>query len=61
MDCAKALFAHLPAAKVANFADPFTEAVAPVTMSEGGCVDVFTASSRSGSVFWAKLKKPRLD
>lgn len=58
--CVNPRTANLPAAKVANRADPRTDAVAPVTISVGGCGEDGTASRRDGSVCCAKLKRPRL-
>lgn len=60
MDWARALAPDFPAAKHANRADPLMEAVAPVTIRVGGYLELGTASSRRGSVDWAKLNNPRL-
>lgn len=59
-DCVMALAANLPAAKLENFALPLIEAVAPVTIRDGGCGDESTDSRSKGSVFWAKWKRPWL-
>lgn len=59
-DCVIALAANLPAAKLANFALPLMEAVAPVTIRDGGCGDESTDSRSKGSVLWAKRKRPWL-
>lgn len=59
-DCVMALAANLPAAKLVNFALPLIEAVAPVTIRDGGCGDESTDSRSKGRVFWAKWKRPWL-
>ena len=47
-------------AKAANLAEPLTEAVAPVKMSEGGFGEDSLAARSRGSVAWEKLKEPLL-
>jgi hypothetical protein len=47
-------------AKAAKRALPFTEAVAPVKIKEGGCSDVLVEARRRGTVAWEKLKAPLL-
>jgi hypothetical protein len=59
-DWVRARWANLPAANVPKKAEPRTEAVAPVTRREGGLGEESTASTRRGSVFWAKMKRPLL-
>lgn len=58
--CPVALRANFPLANEDIVADPLKDAVAPVIINEGGWGEVSTDSSRSGSVAWAKRKKPRL-
>jgi len=47
-------------AKAAKRALPFTEAVAPVKIKEGGFSDVLVEARRRGTVAWEKLKAPLL-
>lgn len=58
--CAIALRANFIVAKAAKFAEPFTEAVAPVKMRLGGWGEVLVEARRRGRVAWAKLKEPLL-
>ena len=62
--CAIARVAHLPDAKVAKFAEPRTDAVAPVKTSVGGCAPGDAASGTAarsrGRAAWEKRKAPCL-
>lgn len=47
-------------AKAAKRAEPFTEAVAPVKIKEGGYSDVLVEARRRGRIACEKLKAPLL-
>lgn len=59
-DCERARRACFMVAKAAKRAEPFTEAVAPVKIREGGCGDVLVAERRRGRVACEKRKDPLL-